>query len=206
RGVYREVKPPSRLVYTWGWHGDPAVEFGETLVTVDFLDKEGFTEVQITHDRFPNPEVRDKHNHGWNGSLDKLEERLSSAADSTQLCAQPGSFCWNELLAVDPSKAAGFYTKLFGWSTEQMPGGMNYTLFKQGEKSVGGLMARPNPQAPPHWLPYVMVENVDVSSNKAGELGARLLMPPTDIPTVGRIAVFLDPEGAPLGVFQPEKQ
>jgi len=50
------------------------VEFGETLVTVDFLDRNGFTEVQITHDRFPNAEVRDRHDHGWNGCLDKLEK------------------------------------------------------------------------------------------------------------------------------------
>jgi predicted enzyme related to lactoylglutathione lyase len=66
-------------------------------------------------------------------------------------------------------------------------------------------MARPSPQAPPHWLAYVMVESVDASAKKAGDLGAKILMPPTDIPTVGRIAVFQDPEGAPLGVFQPAK-
>ena len=50
RGTYSEIKKPSRLVYTWHWHGSPEVEFGETLVTVDFVDKEGFKEVQITHD------------------------------------------------------------------------------------------------------------------------------------------------------------
>ena len=50
------------------------MEFGETLVTVDFLDRNGFTEVQITHDRFPNTDVRDRHDHGWNGCLDKLEK------------------------------------------------------------------------------------------------------------------------------------
>jgi uncharacterized protein YndB with AHSA1/START domain len=76
RGTYTEIKKPSRLVYTWHWHGRPAVEFGETVVRVDFLDKEGFTEVQITHDRFPNAEVRERHNHGWNGCLDKLEKQL----------------------------------------------------------------------------------------------------------------------------------
>jgi len=159
RGIYREVKAPSRLVYTWSWHGDPSVELGETLVTVDFLDKEGFTEVQITHDRFPNPEVREQHNYGWTGSLQKLEHQLVGTDDSTQACSEPGTFCWNELLVADTGKAAGFYTKLFGWKAEAMPGGMNYTLFKQGEKSVAGLMAKPHPQAPPHWLAYVMVES-----------------------------------------------
>ncbi len=206
RGVYREVKRPGRLVYTWNWHGDPAVEFGETVVTVDFLDKEGFTEVQITHDRFPSAEVRERHSYGWNGCLDKLEKRLAAAGEGTQNCPEPGTFCWNELLAANPGKAKQFYTQLFGWSTEEMPGGMNYTIFKQDGKSIGGLMARPNPQAPPHWLAYVMVEDVDASVKRAGELGAKVLMPPMDIPTIGRIAVFTDVEGAPLGVFQPVKQ
>jgi len=205
RGEYREVKRPSRLVYTWSWEGNPSVEFGETIVTVDFLDKEGFTEVQITHDRLPNNDVRDRHSHGWNGSLDKLERVFATADSGGQPCPVPGSFCWNELLAANPAKAGKFYTQLFGWSTEEMSAGMNYTLFKQNGRMIGGLMGRPNAQAPPHWLAYVMVENVDASARKAGELGARMLMPPTDIPTMGRIAVFQDPEGAPLGLFQPAK-
>jgi predicted enzyme related to lactoylglutathione lyase len=50
-----------------------------------------------------------------------------------------------------------------------------------------------------------MVESVDASARKAAELGAKTLMPPMDIPTVGRIAVIQDPEGAPLGMFQPAK-
>ncbi len=78
RGVYREVNPPARLVYTWNWKGNPQVEFGETLVTVDFLNRKGFTEVQITHDRFPSTDVRDRHDHGWNGCLDKLEKQMAA--------------------------------------------------------------------------------------------------------------------------------
>jgi uncharacterized protein len=205
RGVYREIKQPARLVYTWNWQGDAEMEFGETLVTVDFLDKEGFTEVQITHDRFPNAEIRDKHNYGWNGCLDKLEKQFGGASGCAEAGPQPGGFCWNELMAIDPGSATKFYTQLFGWKAESMAGGMNYTLFKRNGKDVGGLMARPHEQAPPHWLAYVMVENVDASAGKAVELGGKILMPPMDIPTVGRVAVFQDPEGAPLGLFQPAK-
>ena len=74
-GVYREIKRPAKLVYTWSW--EPKKDFGESVVTVDFLDKEGFTEVQITHDRLPNGEAREKHSHGWNGCLDKLEKEMA---------------------------------------------------------------------------------------------------------------------------------
>src|SRR5215470_17260236 len=52
-GVYREVKRPSRVVCTWNWSGNPKLEFAESVVTLDFLDRNGSTEVQITHEGLP---------------------------------------------------------------------------------------------------------------------------------------------------------
>jgi uncharacterized protein YndB with AHSA1/START domain len=72
-GEYHEVTPPERLVYTWAWE-DGFVE--DTLVTVEFLDRGGATEVILTHERFPNAEARDKHNQGWTGCLGRLEKLL----------------------------------------------------------------------------------------------------------------------------------
>ena len=83
---------------------------------------------------------------------------------------------------------------------------MKYTMFKQNGQKSGGLMQKQHEQAPPHWLAYVEVESVDASAKKAGELGATIVMPPMDIPTVGRIAIFQDPQGAALGIFQPERE
>jgi predicted enzyme related to lactoylglutathione lyase/uncharacterized protein YndB with AHSA1/START domain len=206
RGVYREIKRPARLVYTWNWQGNPQMESGETLVTVDFLDKEGFTEVQITHDLLPTPELRENHSYGWNGCLDKLEKQLDQSNSNGESCSRPGAFCWNELMAAETAGASRFYTQLFGWETEQFGGPMKYTMFKKNGQKAGGLMQKPHEQAPPHWLAYVEVENVDVSVKKAGELGAKIMMPPMDIPTVGRIAIFQDPQGAALGIFQPERK
>jgi uncharacterized protein YndB with AHSA1/START domain len=77
-GVYREVQRPSRLVYTWQWN-DPPLNFGETLVTVDFLDLNGATEVRLHQEGFPNVEMRDGHTYGWSASLDKLERLFHSA-------------------------------------------------------------------------------------------------------------------------------
>jgi uncharacterized protein YndB with AHSA1/START domain len=74
-GVYREVTPPSRLVFTWhSSHCSPAQ--AETLVTVDLVERKDGTEVQITHEGFPNAEVRDRHSYGWSGSLDNLEKQV----------------------------------------------------------------------------------------------------------------------------------
>ena len=77
-GVYREVVPPERLVFTWAWEsgggcGSSEDEApGETVVTVVFQEKGTDTEVFLTHELFPNAETRDKHNEGWSGCLNRL--------------------------------------------------------------------------------------------------------------------------------------
>jgi predicted enzyme related to lactoylglutathione lyase len=69
---------------------------------------------------------------------------------------------------------------------------------------VGGLMQCPKPGLPSHWLPYVTVEDVDATAAKAKKLGAQIAMEPLDVPTVGRIAVLVDPHGAAIGLFKPK--
>jgi len=74
-GVYREIKSPSRLVFTWGWeNSEPGAQRFETLVTVDLIDRSGSTEVKLTHEGFADAETRDKHDFGWNACLDKFEK------------------------------------------------------------------------------------------------------------------------------------
>jgi uncharacterized protein YndB with AHSA1/START domain len=73
-GVYREVDPPRKLVYTWNWETSP--ELGETLVTVEFVERGRATEVVLTHELFPTEAARALHEQGWRGSLDKLADVL----------------------------------------------------------------------------------------------------------------------------------
>lgn len=70
-GVYRKIERPKRLVYTWDWDGEAPL--GETLVTVEFNDLGGSTEVVINHERFPNAEAKQGHEDGWTSCLNKLE-------------------------------------------------------------------------------------------------------------------------------------
>lgn len=116
------------------------------------------------------------------------------------------SFCWNELLTRDTGKSKDFLTKLLGWSGEdQDMGGTTYTVFKNKEGNmVAGMMHMPPnvpAEAPPHWLGYVSVEDVDAAAKKVAELGGRVLHEPTDIPTVGRFSVISDPTGAVFGII-----
>lgn len=75
-GVYREIVPFARLVFTWAWEKDER-DSGETLVTVEFFDRAGQTEVVLTHERFANAKARDAHTEGWSGCLVSLERLLS---------------------------------------------------------------------------------------------------------------------------------
>ena len=81
-GAYREVKVPEKLVFTWSWEaggGCGGSEGGapiETLVTVEFRDRDGETEMILTHEQFPDAETRDKHNEGWTGCLDRLKKAV----------------------------------------------------------------------------------------------------------------------------------
>ena len=75
-GTYKEVKPPEKLVFTWRWQQENAVP--DTLVTVEFHDLGGSTEILLTHSNFTNAEDRDKHNEGWTGCFTLLETHLAS--------------------------------------------------------------------------------------------------------------------------------
>jgi glutathione S-transferase len=68
-GVYREITPPKRLVYTWSW-GDKSVQ--DSVVTVDFESRGAGTEVILRHEMLPDKSSAERHTVGWNGCFDKL--------------------------------------------------------------------------------------------------------------------------------------
>jgi len=108
-----------------------------------------------------------------------------------------GAFSWNELTTTDTTAALEFYTKIFGWTTEvmHMPG-MDYTVVKAGGRPIGGVMAANKEGCPTTWMSYVTVDNIDETVALAQTLGAKVCVPPMDIPEVGRFSVFTDPQGA----------
>jgi hypothetical protein len=119
-----------------------------------------------------------------------------------------GRFLWYELMTGDPKAAQEFYTKAVGWGTQAWEGSKPpYVMWTRGETPVGGLMELPEEArkqgAPPHWLAYVGTPDVDKTFEQAKGLGARVYVPPTDIPTVGRFAVLADPQGAMFAIFKP---
>jgi uncharacterized protein YndB with AHSA1/START domain len=68
-GVYREVAPNEKLVFTWAWRSTPE---RESLVTVAFMGDDDETLLTLTHEQFFDEAARDRHRSGWSGTLDKL--------------------------------------------------------------------------------------------------------------------------------------
>jgi predicted enzyme related to lactoylglutathione lyase len=120
---------------------------------------------------------------------------------------EPSSFCWNELYTSDAKKAGNFYANLFGWSRESMqtPTG-EYTIFKKGDVQAAGMMQISKEMAamPPHWMVYFAVDDSDRAVEKAKGMGAQVMVPPTDIPNIGRFAILNDPQGADFAVIRLE--
>jgi uncharacterized protein len=120
---------------------------------------------------------------------------------------QHGAFSWCELMTPDTNAAKEFYQRIFGWKLKDapMPGGKTYTIIQAGGKQIGGIFSTDDAygeQTPtPHWGTYVTVDNVDRSIEIAVSLGAKIIVPPIDIPGMGRFAVFADPQGAVLSII-----
>lgn len=123
---------------------------------------------------------------------------------------QFGEFCWNELVTGDAHKAKDFYCKLFGWTTKdhRLPN-MTYTMFEQGDKTIGGMFeieTQAQIMVPPHWMSYILVENLDDMVAKAQSLGAVIKMPPTKAGDFGRFSLIADPTGAHVSLWEVAKK
>jgi uncharacterized protein len=111
------------------------------------------------------------------------------------------------LATTDPAGAAAFYTRLFGWKTKPETGvaEAQYTEWVNGSSSMGGLLPMKGDQwqgVPQHWMIYITVADCDERAARAGQLGGKVCVAPTDIPNVGRFSVVADPQGAAFSIIQ----
>ncbi|MFG2136408.1 VOC family protein [Streptomyces sp. NPDC048650] len=127
---------------------------------------------------------------------------------------EPNTLCWTELYTTDAAAAKDFYRSVFSWEYQDMPmgGDMVYSVIsspgggKEGDTGQGGLMQLPkeNLQAgsTPEWHPYFGVTDCDATFAAATARGATVLIPPSDAPGVGRLAMLKDPAGAAFALIK----
>ena len=119
-----------------------------------------------------------------------------------------------EIYADDPEALSQFYTKLFDWSVELVPG-MDYRFIKTVETGAagptqpgginGGMITRPQDYDGNAFVNYVNVENLDQAVERGKGLGAKVMKPRTAVPGMGWFAMLLDPQGNGFAVWQMDK-
>lgn len=121
-----------------------------------------------------------------------------------------GRFIWYELMSPDPDASARFYARVVGWKVvpSSEPGAaMDYrTIERVDGGSAGGMLGLTDAMieggAQPCWLGYLSVEDVDAAVAAIEGDGGKAMLPAFDL-EVGRIAMVLDPQGAPFYVMRP---
>ena len=112
--------------------------------------------------------------------------------------------CWVDVLCPEPRAAAAFYAALMGWEiVSDDDEGPSYLLARLGGRDVAGIAAAPGDLAP-GWLTHVKVSDVETAVAAAQAAGATLALAPLDASPAGRLAVLVDPTGAPFAVWEPE--
>ena len=117
-----------------------------------------------------------------------------------------GTFCWVEI-AARTEAGRDYYPRLFGWEadTQAIPGG-TYTMFSLGGRLVAGGFLLGEQQIaggmPAHWNLYVAVTDMDGAVGRATELGGTVVVPPLDVPNMGRTASLTDPTGATVCLWE----
>jgi uncharacterized protein len=120
-----------------------------------------------------------------------------------------GKFIWRDLVTENPDAVKPFYAGLFGWTYEETTAlGAPYTLVKSDGQVIGGISKtrRPRPDQPvSQWLSFMSVADVDRAVAQTRSAGGSVVVGPLDLPNVGRGAVVLDPDGAPLGLLRSQR-
>lgn len=110
--------------------------------------------------------------------------------------------CHFELMVSDLEKAKAFYSTVFDWSYENWDGPIEYTTIKTGREPGGGMMRKPDEAPHPALSSYFLVDDVDATLDKARSAGATVIVQKMEIPELGWHAMFVDPDGIPIGIFQ----
>ena len=122
---------------------------------------------------------------------------------------QTGAYIWYELITPDPDGAKAFYDAVVGWNFGEGEAAYNgYRMINRADGGFAGGVLPLNAEmqqhgARPTWLGYIYVPDVDKAVSRIEGAGGKALMPATDIPNVGRIAMVTDPQGAPFYVMKP---
>jgi predicted enzyme related to lactoylglutathione lyase len=114
-----------------------------------------------------------------------------------------GTPSYIDIGSPDPAATAAFYSSLFGWTVNDLgedAGG--YKMAQVDGDDVAGIGPQQAP-GPPYWTTYFTVDDVEATAKKVEAAGGTVLAPPFDVLDAGRMAVFMDSNGAAFNVWKP---
>lgn len=114
---------------------------------------------------------------------------------------------WFELMTTDTAAAEAFYRTVVGWTSAPFEGSPQpYSMFQRsGDVAVAGLLKKPDEMpGPPFWAMYVGVPKLEDAAAHIARLGGREVSPVITVPTIGRMQMMLDPQGAAFYIYEPE--
>ncbi|HEY3783006.1 MAG TPA: VOC family protein [Fimbriimonadaceae bacterium] len=120
--------------------------------------------------------------------------------------ATASTFVWHEISAPSIAKSIEFYTEALDFGSQEFDMGEmgTYHMLTKNGQGVAGVISPQQPGVPAYWATYIAVDDVDARVEKCKGLGATLVAGPFDVPTVGRMALISDPQGATVWIFRPE--
>jgi predicted enzyme related to lactoylglutathione lyase len=136
------------------------------------------------------------------GALVALLE--TTRGDPADRALSPGEFFWMDLFTTDRRAAADFYRDLAGYEVDerQFSELTRLVLASQGYARAG-IAPLPEEVDRPGWLPYVLVEDVRATAERAQQAGGQMLVEPAAELLDGRLAVIADPSGGVIGILEP---
>jgi predicted enzyme related to lactoylglutathione lyase len=114
-----------------------------------------------------------------------------------------GTPCWIDYGAADLDAAKTFYTDVLGWTyAGGDPEYGGYLTCQSGGHAAAGMAPQQDPDDPPRWTTYFAADDADAAAARITEAGGTVLVEPMDVGPMGRMAIALDPQGNPFGIWQ----
>jgi len=112
------------------------------------------------------------------------------------------------MMSKDPAGVSDFYAEIFGWKVRHHPE-LNYRIIETGNKmGINGGILKPDREGP--WpgnqIFYVAVDDLAKYNRKIEKAGGRIHVEEQEIPGMGSLSLFTDPEGRMNGLFKPMVQ
>jgi uncharacterized protein YndB with AHSA1/START domain/predicted enzyme related to lactoylglutathione lyase len=191
-GEYVVIDPPRRVVFTWGWEGDPNVPPGSSTVEITLTPDGDGTIVSLTHSGLPNAESGVAHADGWDHFLPRLVIAAAGGdpgpirwpregTTKREGCEMGNPVVHFEVYGRNAKALQSFYSEAFGWEIHA-DNPMNYGLVHTNAdgKGIDGGVAEGDPRA------NFMVEVPDLEASIATieSLGGKVVTPITVIPNM----------------------